>query len=194
MLWIIYVLEKKWQKHFNKCEFVLFFLFSCKRNFSDYVGYHFFHWLISRSGDWYVKMNENLQDNLRSIENGVAVIDDILTQSVEDFYENQENVRLDENRNRQPNRALQQRDLNNNIDHINIINQVININMHNNHQQRVADHEVPHGGGISRSELSRKKILHCTTDDRLQVKVVECGALSDLNLKFCSIFFDVSQH
>lgn len=100
-----------------------------------------------------MKVNENLQDNLRSIENGVAVIDDILTQQVEEsIYENQQNIRIEANRNQpQPNRALQQRDMNNNIDHINIINQVININMNNN-QQRVVDHDILRGHHRSKSK------------------------------------------
>jgi hypothetical protein len=122
--------------------------------FSEYMGYHFFHWLISRSGDWYMKVNENLQDNLRSIENGVAVIDDILTQQVEEsIYENQQNIRIEANRNQpQPNRALQQRDMNNNIDHINIINQVININMNNNQQPH--QEIIRNGQQNYRSELN----------------------------------------
>jgi hypothetical protein len=122
--------------------------------FSEYVGYHFFHWLISRSGDWYGKINENLQDNLRSIENGVAVIDDILTQQVEESmsYENQQNVRIETNRNEpQLNRALQQRDMNNNIDHINIINQVININMNN--QQHPPQDNIRNGQQHYRSKF-----------------------------------------
>lgn len=124
-------------------------------------------------------MNENLQDNLRSIENGVAVIDDILTQQVEDnFYENQENVRADDNRNRQPNRAPQQRDLNNNIDHINIINQVININMNNNNRQRVIEQDV-RGDRIQRSKFLKLKDFLKNISSHIQ--------RSEQFVRFCAI-------
>lgn len=53
---------------------------------SDHVGYHILHWLISQSGLWYTKINENLQHNLRTIESGVSVIDEILTPQDDDFY------------------------------------------------------------------------------------------------------------
>lgn len=53
---------------------------------TDHVGYHILHWLISQSGLWYTKINENLQHNLRTIESGVSVIDEILTPQDDDFY------------------------------------------------------------------------------------------------------------
>lgn len=53
---------------------------------SDHVGYHILHWLISQSGLWYTKIHENLQHNLRTIESGVSVIDEILTPQDDDFY------------------------------------------------------------------------------------------------------------
>lgn len=52
----------------------------------DHVGYHILHWLISQSGLWYTKFNENIQQNIRTIESGVAVIDEILTPDEDDFY------------------------------------------------------------------------------------------------------------
>lgn len=58
--------------------------------FRDHVGYNIIHWIISQSGMLYTKFNENIQHNLRTIESGVAVIDEILTPQDEDefFYEN----------------------------------------------------------------------------------------------------------
>jgi hypothetical protein len=52
----------------------------------DHVGYHILHWIISQSGWWYSKFNENIQQNIRTIESGVAVIDEILTDDEDDFY------------------------------------------------------------------------------------------------------------
>lgn len=52
----------------------------------DHVGYHIIHWIISQSGWWYSKFNENIQQNIRTIESGVAVIDEILTPDEDDFY------------------------------------------------------------------------------------------------------------
>lgn len=52
----------------------------------DHFGYHILHWIISQSGLWYSKFNENIQQNLRTIESGVAVIDEILTDDEDDFY------------------------------------------------------------------------------------------------------------
>lgn len=55
---------------------------------SDHVGYNILHWIISQSGMWYTKFNENIQHNLRTIESGVAAIDEILTPQDDDlFYE-----------------------------------------------------------------------------------------------------------
>lgn len=93
---------------------------------SDHVGYHILHWIVSQSGAWYSKVNENLQDNLRSLETGVAVIDDILTPKEEENpYENQQRVEAEDNR----------FDLfhhNSNEHHINILNQIINMNINYN--------------------------------------------------------------
>lgn len=52
----------------------------------DHVGYHILHWIISQSGLWYSKVNDNIQQNLRTIESGVAVLDEILTPPEDDFY------------------------------------------------------------------------------------------------------------
>jgi hypothetical protein len=93
--------------------------------FSDHVGYHILHWIISQSGAWYSKVNENFQSNLRSLETGVAVIDGILTPQEDEIpYGNQQNVGLDEDV--FPNHG-------NNIHnhHINILNQIINMNINN---------------------------------------------------------------
>lgn len=95
---------------------------------SDHVGYHLLHWIISQSGAWYSKVNENLQDNLRSLETGVAVIDDILTPKEEEIpYENQQHVEAEEPRFHQ---GLFQN--NDNGHHINILNQIINMNVNYN--------------------------------------------------------------
>jgi hypothetical protein len=51
-------------------------------NMGDHIGYHFLHWLISR----YTKFNENIQYNIRTIESGVAVIDQILASQDDDFF------------------------------------------------------------------------------------------------------------
>lgn len=52
----------------------------------DHVGYHILHWIISQSGLWYAKFNENVQYNLRTFESGMAVIDEVLTPPEDDFY------------------------------------------------------------------------------------------------------------
>lgn len=93
---------------------------------SDHVGYHILHWIVSQSGAWYSKVNENLQDNLRSLECGVAVIDDILTPKEEENpYENQQNVEAEDNRFNL--NDIFQHDSNDH--HINILNQIVNMNI-----------------------------------------------------------------
>lgn len=97
---------------------------------SDHVGYHILHWIISQSGAWYSKVNENLQDNLRSLETGVAVIDDILTPKEEENpYENQQVVE-DEDISFHHLNGIFQHDSNEH--HINILNQIINMNINYN--------------------------------------------------------------
>jgi hypothetical protein len=92
---------------------------------SDHVGYHILHWIVSQSGAWYTKVNENLQDNLRSLETGVGIIDEILTPKEDDNqHENQQRVGVEENIVRF---ELFQR--NSNEHHINILNQIINMNI-----------------------------------------------------------------
>lgn len=81
---------------------------------SEHVGYHILHWIISQ----YSKVNENLQDNLRSLETGVAVIDDILSPKEEELpFDNQQNVERDDAPNEQDEH------------HVNILNQIINMNI-----------------------------------------------------------------
>lgn len=83
---------------------------------SEHVGYHILHWIISQ----YSKVNENLQDNLRSLETGVAVIDDILSPKEEELpFDNQQNVERDDGPN----------DPNQDEHHFNILNQIINMNI-----------------------------------------------------------------
>lgn len=98
--------------------------------FSDRVGYHIIHWIASMSGAWYAKVNENIQDNLRSIETGVAVIDDILTPKEEEVpYENQQNGDIEfENQMEELyyHRYGNQRGSNH---HINVLNEIINMNI-----------------------------------------------------------------
>lgn len=95
---------------------------------SDHVGYHILHWIVSQSGEWYAKVNENFQDNLRSLETGVAVIDEILTPKEEEtLHENQQNGDIEENRSNQI--EFYQRVGNNH--HINVLNQIINMNINN---------------------------------------------------------------
>lgn len=97
---------------------------------SDHVGYHILHWIISQSGAWYSKVNENLQDNLRSLETGVAVIDDILTPKEEENpYENQQHIEVEDNH-FNLNGIFPNHD--NNDHHINILNQIINMNINFN--------------------------------------------------------------
>lgn len=93
---------------------------------SDHVGYHIIHWIISQSGAWYAKVNENFQDNLRSLETGVAVIDDILTPKEEEsMHENQQNADIEENRSNRI--GYFQRNGDNH--HIDVLNQIINMNI-----------------------------------------------------------------
>lgn len=126
---------------------------------SDHVGYHILHWIISQSGAWYSKVNENLQDNLRSLETGVAVIDDILTPKEEEIpYENQQHVEAEEPRFHQ---GLFQND---NDHHLNILNQIINMNVNYNEsslESRPASfrRNPPSGNCLSR-ELCAVKISH----------------------------------
>jgi hypothetical protein len=61
----------------------------------DHVGYNIIHWIISQSGMWYTKFNENIQHNLRTIESGVAVIDEILTPQEDDFLYDNNNEFID---------------------------------------------------------------------------------------------------
>lgn len=97
---------------------------------SDHVGYHLLHWVVSQSGAWYSKVNENLQDNLRSIETGVAVIDDILTPKEEEIpFENQQHIEAEYYRHRR----------NSDDHHINILNQIINMNINNNNDRRASN-------------------------------------------------------
>lgn len=94
---------------------------------SDHVGYHLLHWVISQSGAWYSKVNENLQDNLRSLETGVAVIDDILTPKEDEVpFENQQNVEVEEIQFHQSNDH-----------HLNILNQIINMNINYNRENNI---------------------------------------------------------
>jgi hypothetical protein len=88
---------------------------------SDHVGYHILHWIVSQSGAWYSKVNENFQDNLRSLETGVAVIDDILTPKQDELPEgNRQQMEDEEN-------PIFMR--NGNDHHINILNQIIDMNI-----------------------------------------------------------------
>ena len=90
---------------------------------SDHIGRHFLHWIVQQSAAWYSKVNENLQVNLINLESGVAVIDHILTPKEEEIpIGNRENIRDEENR----------IDFNNNYNHINILNQIINMNINYN--------------------------------------------------------------
>ncbi|KAG5673955.1 hypothetical protein PVAND_003951 [Polypedilum vanderplanki] len=61
----------------------------------DHVGYNIIHWIISQSGMWYTKFNENIQHNLRTIESGVAVIDEILTPQEDDILYDNNNEFID---------------------------------------------------------------------------------------------------
>ena len=114
---------------------------------SDHVGYHLLHWIVSQSGAWYSKVNENLQDNLRSLETGVAVIDEILTPKEEENpYENQQLVEAEENH--ALNGLFQQ---NSNDHHINILNQIVNMNINyngENDRQRVLRGNLRNEGKI----------------------------------------------
>lgn len=101
---------------------------------SDHVGYHLIHWVISQSGAWYSKVNENLQDNLRSLETGVAVIDDILTPKEEENpFENQQNVEIEEIQNQNNFNGI----FHSSNDHINILNQIINMNINYNRENNI---------------------------------------------------------
>lgn len=91
---------------------------------SDHIGRHILHWIITQSGQWYSKVNANLQDNLRNIETGVAVIDNILSPKEEELHMN-----LQENYEEEEIEALMR---NNNYNHFNILNQIINMNINFN--------------------------------------------------------------
>ena len=65
---------------------------------SDHVGYNIIHWIISQSGMWYTKFNENIQSNLRTIESGVAAIDEILTPQDDDTFYEMNNQYVDHDR------------------------------------------------------------------------------------------------
>lgn len=103
---------------------------------SDHVGYHILHWVISQSGAWYTKVNENLQDNLRSLETGVAVIDDILTPKEEENpFDNQQHIEHEDNHQNEDNNP------NRNGHHINILNQIINMNINYN-ESHIGQHRT----------------------------------------------------
>lgn len=122
---------------------------------SDHVGYHILHWIISQSGEWYSRVNENIKDNLRSLESGVAVIDDILTPKEEETpYENQQNVEVDNSLNLNGNI---QRD--NSDNHINIINQIIDMNINYNDQSEILGNSRP-GTQFHENSVSRLKISY----------------------------------
>jgi hypothetical protein len=56
-------------------------------NVNEFYSFNLLNWIFARSSDLYSKFNENIQYNLRTIESGVAVIDEILThEEEEDFY------------------------------------------------------------------------------------------------------------
>lgn len=107
--------------------------------FSDHVGYHILHWIISQSGAWYSKVNENLQSNLRSLETGVAVIDGILTPQEDEVpYGNQQHIALEEE-------VFPIRGNNIHNHHINILNQIINMNINENNIDRRVRGNPHHG-------------------------------------------------
>lgn len=108
---------------------------------SDHVGYHLIHWVISQSGAWYSKVNENLQDNLRSLETGVAVIDDILTPKEEEHpFENQQNIEIEEIQNN-CNGIFHSSN-----DHINILNQIISMNINNHNPSYSRENNIERRG------------------------------------------------
>lgn len=128
---------------------------------SDHVGYHILHWIISQSGAWYSKVNENLQDNLRSLETGVAVIDDILTPKEEEIsYENQQHVEAEEQRFHQG--LFENND--DNDHHINILNQIINMNSNYNdtgpERRPMRIRRSPPAGNCLRQNFAPLKIEH----------------------------------
>lgn len=69
-----------------------------QQQLSDHIGYNIIHWIISQSGIWYTKFNENIQSNLRTIESGVAVIDEILTPQDDDLLYELNNQFVDHDR------------------------------------------------------------------------------------------------
>jgi len=69
-----------------------------QQQLSDHIGYNIIHWIISQSGIWYTKFNENIQSNLRTIESGVAVIDEILTPQDDDLLYELNNQYVDHDR------------------------------------------------------------------------------------------------
>jgi hypothetical protein len=98
---------------------------------SDHVGYHILHWIVSQSGLWYSKVNENIQQNLRTIESGVAVIDEILTPQEDDFYFFENNELGDEGRH--------YRFYYHHLDNQHCHN--VNVNRRDNCRRRVSDNE-----------------------------------------------------
>lgn len=118
---------------------------------SDHVGYHLLHWVVSQSGAWYSKVNENLQDNLRSIETGVAVIDDILTPKEEEIpFENQQHIEPEHYRYRR----------NSDDHHINILNQIINMNINNsNNNDRRGSHVVRRNAASGQFNFSDMNLI-----------------------------------
>lgn len=69
-----------------------------QQQLGDHIGYNIIHWIISQSGIWYTKFNENIQSNLRTIESGVAVIDEILTPQDDDLLYELNNQFVDHDR------------------------------------------------------------------------------------------------
>lgn len=119
--------------------------------FSDHFGYHILHWIISQSGAWYSKVNENLQYNLRSLETGVSVIDNILTPKDEEEFPhgNQQHIRDVEEINYDRNDNFSSM-IYNNSHHIHILNQIVDMNIHFNDRnsidnQATAMRELPSG-------------------------------------------------
>jgi hypothetical protein len=92
---------------------------------TDHIGKHILHWIINQSGQLYSKVNENLQNNLKNIETGVAVIDHILTPTEEEFPGQQD---LDRDNEDDDDNFIR----NQNYNHINILNQIINMNINLN--------------------------------------------------------------
>lgn len=143
---------------------------------SDHVGYHLLHWVVSQSGAWYSKVNENLQDNLRSLETGVAVIDDILTPKEEESpYDNQQIIDNEDNR-------YNYHEMNaNNDHHLNILNQIINMNI--NYNDRSIDPRLRNFRGNSRQGLLTNVCLSLSRSCS-----ITCVRAKNLNSGFASLF------